>query len=403
MKNYKGRRSSPEPLKPATTPNMGQAIAAAGGSSATQPKPGAPTNPDYGNEDRKPAPQKPTAVPVKPTAPPTATKQPEPPAPAPTAQKEPKTLSQSISQKISRGESGGDSKDSYTQANIPVAPKNATKEDKAKIFKEAKIVKGNIDVTTGKPFEKSLNEMTIDEVINLSKRRYHYYRVPNPDKPGEFIYRGGSAMGKYQFVPGTLEFIAKRVYKDGEDYKSQLFDDQAQENLQAELLGFNSTRLKNAGIPASDAALYMMHFLGSPAQAAMVINGDENASMKPILDFDYEQKIKNGKKGGPRPSTENAPVAAMTIGQYRDYLRKKGFNFQDIDITKLNEPIKAPNIGAAIDAKSTQITAAKADAKSAQNNVTNNIAIQSQQNSKTQSNTKTEENDDPAYIKKSRQ
>jgi hypothetical protein len=131
----------------------------------------------------------------------------------------------------------------------------------------------------------------------------------------------------------------------------------------------------------------------------MVINGDENASMKPILDFDYEQKVKNGKKGGPRPSTENTSVAAMTIGQYRAYLRKKGFDFQDIDITKLNEPIKSPGAGAAIDATSTQNSAAKADAKATQSSVTNNITKQSQQNKKSSPQNK-KEDDRPAYQKK---
>ena len=66
------------------------------------------------------------------------------------------------------------------------------------------------------PFEKSLNEMTIREVIDLGKRRYEYYKIPDPKNSKKFIYRGGSAMGKYQFVPATLETQAKKLY--GKDF-----------------------------------------------------------------------------------------------------------------------------------------------------------------------------------------
>ena len=324
-------------------------------------------------------PVKPTAKPVEQPkkSPPTATKQPEPPAyNQPTAEKAGKTLSQSIAQKISRGESRGDSKASYTQANIV-----------GKEMKEANIVKGNIDVTTGKPFEKSLDEMTIGEVVELGKRRYVYYTK----KYGKPV--GGSAMGKYQFIPGSLEEVAKKLY--GSDYKSKLYDEQGQENLNAAFISDNATRLKNAGVKASDASLYMMHFFGNPTQAALVINGDENASMKDVLDFWYnkgKQKVK--------PSDQNNSVAAMTIGQYKAYLRKKGFDFQDIDVTKLNEPIKAPGAGAAIDSTSTQISTAKADAKAAQSSVTNNFATQSQQSPKPKSPQNKKEDDRSAYSKK---
>lgn len=387
MKDYKGRDSTPV-------------------------KPAEPTNPDYGNEGRKPtaepvkpapepvkpappaAPVKPAPVPepVKPTAkpieqptkpPPTATKQPEPPVPPATAQKQPKTLSQSISQKISRGESKGDSKASYTQSNI-VKGTNSN---------EANIVKGNIDVTTGKPFEKSLNEMTIGEVLDLAKRRYYHYSIPDPKKPGGRKFRGGSAMGKYQFVPDTLTEQAQKLY--GKGYKTRLFDDDAQENLQESLLKSNATRLKDAGVKPSDAALYMMHFFGNPTTTALVINGDENASMLDVMDFLYHKKQQKAQ-----PSVENPIIAKMTIGEYKEWLRKKGFDFQDVDITKLNEPIKSPGTGAAIDATSAANTAAKADAKATQSSVTNNITTQSQQNSKPKSPQNKKEDDRPAYQKK---
>ena len=360
-------KPAPEPVKPAP--------------------PAAPVKP--APEPVKPAPP---AAPVKPTAkpieqptkpPPTATKQPEPPVPPATAQKEPKTLSQSISQKISRGESKGDSKDSYTQANI-VKGTNSN---------ESNIVKGNIDVTTGKPFEKSLNEMTIGEVLALARRRYNYYSIPDPKNPGKTKGRGGSAMGKYQFVPKTLRQKAQELY--GKEYETRLFDADAQENLQESLLKSNSTRLKDAGVKPSDAALYMMHFFGNPTQTALVLNGDENASMLDVLDFLYKQNPKEYAQA----SLQNPNIAKMTIGQYKKWLRNKGFDFQDVDITKLNEPIKSPGTGAAMDATSTQNSAAKADAKATQSSVTNNITTQSQQNKKSSPQNK-KEDDRPAYQKK---
>jgi hypothetical protein len=175
-----------------------------------------------------------------------------------------------------------------------------------------------------------------------------------------------------------------------------LFDNEAQENLQESLLKSNSTRLKEAGVKPSDAALYMMHFFGNPTQTALVLNGDENASMLPVLDFMYKQ---NPKKYA-QASLQNPNIAKMTIGQYKKWLKNKGFDFQDVDITKLNEPIKSPGTGAAIDATSTQNSAAKADAKAAQSSVTNNVSVQSQQNSKAKSPQDKKEDDRPAYQKK---
>jgi hypothetical protein len=234
--------------------------------------------------------------------------------------------------------------------------------------------------------------MTIGEVLVLARRRYNYYSIPNPKKPGETKGRGGSAMGKYQFVPDTLREQAQKLY--GKGYETKLFDDLGQENLQASLMASNSERLKEAGVKASDASLYMMHFFGNPTQAALVLNGDENASMLDVLDFWYKRK-----KQKAQPSVENPNIAKMTIGQYKKWLRNKGFDFQDIDITKLNEPIKSPGAGAAIDATSTQNSAAKADAKATQSSVTNNITTQSQQNKKSSPQNK-KEDDRPAYQKK---
>lgn len=219
-----------------------------------------------------------------------------------------------VAAKIAGAESRGASKESYTQANIVKKDPygKLTTED----IKAGQIVKGNIDVTTGKPFDKSLNEMTIGEVIDLGKRRYEYYKIPDPKNSGKFIYRGGSAMGKYQFIPGTLAEMAKKTYGPG--WETHPFDNQAQEDINISFIKNNAERLKEAKIPVTDASLYLMHFFGNPKQTAMVLNGNDDTKMSTIL--------------GDFASKQNPGVAAMSIAQYKQHLIKKGFDFQVIDM-----------------------------------------------------------------------
>ena len=63
-------------------------------------------------------------------------------------------------------------------------------------------------------------------------------------------------------------------------------------------------------------------------------------------------------------------------------------------------PPAVPATGDTIATKSSENSNAKADAKTAQNNVTNNTMIQSQQNTKASSTPKPKEDDRPAYLKK---
>lgn len=209
-----------------------------------------------------------------------------------------------VAAKISANESSG----STTQANI-VAGTNK---------KEHQIVKGNIDVTTGKEFDKPLNEMTIGEAVALGKRRGAHYKG-----------KGGSALGKYQFIPGTLETTAKKLY--GDDWQNRIFDDQAQEDINMTFLYGNAERLQKAGLPVSDASLYMMHFFGNPTQAGMVLNGSDNDSMKNILNYYYDSgksKIDAAK--------QNPAVAALTVGEYKKkYLSK--YDFKSVDISMENK------------------------------------------------------------------
>ena len=210
----------------------------------------------------------------------------------------------SIAAKISASESGG----STTQANI-VAGTNK---------KEHQIVKGNVDVTTGKTFEKSLNEMTIGEAVDLGKRRGSHYKG-----------KGGSALGKYQFIPSTLETTAKKLY--GDNWKNHIFDDQAQEDINMAFLYNNAERLQRAGLPVSDASLYMMHFFGNPTQAGMVLNGSDNDSMKNILNYYYDTG-----KSKVDAAKQNPAIASLTVGQYKKkYLSK--YDFKPIDMSVENK------------------------------------------------------------------
>lgn len=230
------------------------------------------------------------------------------------------TLAGKVSAKISGSESAGN----YNQANIV-----------GKAGKEHIIEKGNLDVTTGKPFDKSLTEMSISEVADLGRRRYKYYGK-----------KGGSAMGKYQFIPSTLESVAKNLY--GENWETRPYDEKAQEDLNAAFLMGNAKLLQKAGLKVSDASLYMMHFFGNATQAAMVINGPEDAMMSEVLDYWYNQ----GKQKA-RPSVENPSVAKMTVGEYKKRLAQKyKFDFAELDVNKLAEPIADNNTGNTIDTAS---------------------------------------------------
>ena len=233
----------------------------------------------------------------------------------------------SVSAKISKTESSG----SPNVANFVQKPKSP----KAKFPEHYDtknsnmIVKGNEDITTGKKFDKSLEEMKIPEVIELAKRRYQY-----------FGNRGGSAMGKYQFVPGTLEEQSKALY--GKDWVNKTFDERVQEDINSFYVFGNAKRLQKAGIPISDASLYMMHFFGNETQAGMVINGKDTDSMEDILDYWH-----NKGKQKAQPSNENPGVAKLTVGEYKKTYLKK-YDFQPIDGTPIakmtTEDFKSNNL-----------------------------------------------------------
>jgi hypothetical protein len=160
--------------------------------------------------------------------------------------------------------------------------------------KEALVVKGNIDVTTGKPFNKDLTDMTIPEVIDLGRRRNSYYKQKG----------AGAAAGKYQFMPDTLSELAKQI----PNWQSTKFTVATQEKLMEIFTNNNAQKLQAAGLPVSEASLHMMHFVGSTKTTGKLLNAPAETPMKDIL--------------GQAAIKANPSFANKNVGQYRAELAK---------------------------------------------------------------------------------
>jgi hypothetical protein len=223
------------------------------------------------------------------------------------------TVAEAVAARIAKRESAGNNPDSLLMANFVAEDKRNPKKPHD-VSKSNRIEKGNIDITTGKPFEKSLTEMSIDEVIELSNRRNKYFGQNG----------AGAAMGKYQFMPGTLRDMSVSAF--GSNYGSMPFNSATQEKLNLELITSNAQKLQKAGLPITDASLYMMHFFGNTTQTKMVLDGKDTDSMKDILDFDG--KIRS--KANPR-------IAALTVGKYKELYLSKSFDFKSISFNDLGK------------------------------------------------------------------
>jgi murein DD-endopeptidase MepM/ murein hydrolase activator NlpD len=168
--------------------------------------------------------------------------------------------------------------------------KNKTNEIKA----------GNASYTGEGSYSKNLTDMTIGEVIQLGK-----------DRKSKFG-GGGAAAGKYQFMPVTLQEQAQKVF--GKDWANTKFSPENQEKLQNNLLEYQKKQLTSRGVEPSEAAIYMVHFLGNGGAAKMV------------LDPSNDDK-KMGELFSRLNNSNNDTIAKMTVAQYKDSLAKKGFGF----------------------------------------------------------------------------
>jgi hypothetical protein len=263
--------------------------------------------------------------------------------------------------------------EAYTQANI-VGEKGP----------EHQIIKGNLDVTTGKKFDKDLTEMTMAEVISLQKRRYEKY--VKVDKTGKKIHLGGSAMGRYQFIPSTLAEQAQATFHDG--WQNLPFNKDNQDALNRGFIKNNAGKLTSAGLPVNTATLYMMHFFGNTTQTKKVISSNDDVKMTEIL--------------SPMQAQQNRSIAAMTVKDYKEHLAKTGYNFEGIDNKRLQSEPVINNQGTSVNTSSTEHQKLNEQmdtpVTSTTYNQSNYNMYQSQQNRPTIENY----NDKSAYEKKSR-
>jgi len=152
----------------------------------------------------------------------------------------------------------------------------------------------------GGTYGKSLTDMTIGEVLELANDR--------KSKLGG----GGAAAGKYQFMPATLQAQAQQVF--GNEWATTKFSPENQDKLAKNLLDYEVKQLTSRGVQPSEAAIYMVHFLGNGGAAKMVL--DESNNDKRMGDL--FPRLNN---------SNNDTIAKMTVAQYKDSLDKKGFSF----------------------------------------------------------------------------
>jgi hypothetical protein len=216
----------------------------------------------------------------------------------------------SIKEKIGGSESGG----TYNIMNITNLDKNNS----------AVVKKGNIGLD-GKPYTKNLTDMTIGEVLDLADSRDKLVKQNG----------AGKAAGKYGFMPGTISDMAKKIY--GDKWRDQIFNEETQEALMDTLVQVEASNLIKMGIPVTDATLYMSHFVG-PGRVSQLYNANDNDKMSDIL--------------GQSASNANKVIAKMTVGEYKNHLRKRGFDFQPIDGKTVQMQTAAPTTGTTLNVQS---------------------------------------------------
>jgi hypothetical protein len=274
------------------------------------------------------------------------------------------SLSLSLKAKISSRESAGMTEKSYNIMNIAPGEKSNSYE----------VVKGNKDID-GNPYEKNLTDMNIGEVIQLAETRGKKF-----NKKG-----AGKAAGKYQFMPGTLADMAKLTF--GTNWQSVQYSPENQEKLMDTFTMSNVEKLQKAGLPVSDASLYIMHFTGSTKKTAMILDDNNN-----------DMKMSNvlGEAG----TKANPKIAEMTVGQYKQNLKtevvKKGqvvkpsFNFEPLNI----------KTGDVINESSKRNDAAKEELKKKSNKTTTNNTTINENQSSGNSESNVSVDDRPIILKK---
>lgn len=143
-----------------------------------------------------------------------------------------------------------------------------------------------------------------------------------------------SAFGRYQFTKGTwLSYYLRRFGRGGltnEQIYAKRADGALQEQLVRDLTADSMVALRRAGLGASDANLYMLHFAG-PGDGIDLLRGAPGARVADIMD--------------PRSVRSNPWLKDWTAGELRAWAeRKTGSNS-----VQAEDRVAAPSAGAAAD------------------------------------------------------
>lgn len=239
-------------------------------------------------------------------------------------------------------------------ATASVKAKIAGKESAGTSDKSYNIMNLGVGEKSGRDNVFELTSMTIPEVIKLGEERGKKF-----NKSGM-----GKAAGKYQFMPATLETYAKKVFRD--KWRETKYSADNQELLMDQLIADNAQTLAKNGVPVSDVTLYAMHFTGSVNQANKIATSPDTTKMTDIL--------------SPAGQRANPAIAKMTVGGYRDWLKRGGMTFENITIVPpQNDSVvpQKPTTGVEVNTSSVRNNNMKSEAseQSPVNKITNNVGV----------------------------
>lgn len=220
-----------------------------------------------------------------------------------------KVESSSVLSRIRAREGGG--KTPYEMVNIV-----------GKDVKSATVQKGNVDVTTGQPYERGLTEMTMGDVHDLQLRRSKFYGQAG----------AGSAAGAYGFMPGTLAQVASERFGPTR-WRSVPFTQEVQDLLAEDLLKRIKNNIIKAGLPVSEAMMYTMWFFGTenPQLAYRLVYSES-----PLRMLDENMVGSNALKANPQ-------LKGKSIGWYRDEVLKNK-NKGELSTVPLEGTVSGDNI-----------------------------------------------------------
>lgn len=159
----------------------------------------------------------------------------------------------------------------------------------------------------------NLEQMTINEVLRFQSKRGKQYAKGGSEGTGK-------AAGKYQMMPSFIMTHAPKAL--GPNWKNENFSRDNQEKIMDSALSDYKSRLKRNNIPVNDVTLYMMHFAG--------VGGGLELSRALMYGSDND---KVGNYLSSVQKTHNPSISSLTVGEYRNKLKRSGFTFEQEDTT----------------------------------------------------------------------